>query len=104
MVAVTSLKRSPSTPDIPTVAESGYADFDVVSWWGILTPAAVPREIVARLHTEIVRVLALPDIKARFADQGADVASNTPEQFAAYIKSEIAKWGKLIKELGVKAE
>ena len=104
MVAVTSLKRSPSLPDIPTVAESGYPDFDVVSWWGILTPAGVPKDIIAKLHTEIVKVLALPEIKAKFADQGADVASDTPEHFAAYIKSEIAKWAKLIKELGVKSE
>ena len=104
MVAVTSLKRSPSLPDIPTVAESGYPDFDVVSWWGILTPAGVPKEIIAKLHTEIVKVLALPEIKTKFADQGADVASDTPDHFAAYIKTEIAKWAKLIKELGVKSE
>ncbi len=104
MVAVTSLKRSPAMPDIPTVAESGYPDFDVVSWWGILTPAAVPKEIIGRLHTEIIKVLALPEIKAKFAEQGADVASNTPEQFAAYIKTEIVKWAKLIKELGIKPE
>jgi tripartite-type tricarboxylate transporter receptor subunit TctC len=104
MVAVTSLKRSPSLPDIPTVAESGYPDFEVVSWWGVLTPAAVPKDIIGRLHAELIKVLASPDIKAKFADQGADVASDTPEQFAAYIKSEIAKWGKLIKELGVKSE
>ncbi|HWP86998.1 MAG TPA: tripartite tricarboxylate transporter substrate binding protein [Burkholderiales bacterium] len=104
MVAVTSLKRSPSLPDIPTVAESGYPDFDVVSWWGILTPAGVPKDIITKLHTEIVKVLTLPEIKAKFADQGADVANDTPEHFAAYIKSEIAKWAKLIKELGVKSE
>jgi len=104
MVAVTSLKRSPSMPDIPTVAESGYPDFDVVSWWGVLTPAAVPKEIIGKLHAEIVKVLALPEIKAKFADQGADVASDTPEQFAVYIKTEIAKWGKLIRELGVKSD
>jgi tripartite-type tricarboxylate transporter receptor subunit TctC len=104
MVAVTSLHRSPSMPDIPTVAESGFPDFDVVSWWGVLTPVAVSKEIITKLHSEIVRVLALPETKSKFADQGADVASNTPEQFAAYIKSEIAKWGKLIKELGVKSE
>jgi len=104
MVAVTSLKRSPSMPDIPTVAESGYPDFEVVSWWGVLTPAGVSKDVLSRLHTEITKVLALPETKTKFADQGADVASDTPEQFAAYIKSEIAKWGKLIKELGVKSE
>ncbi|HEX3170212.1 MAG TPA: tripartite tricarboxylate transporter substrate-binding protein, partial [Burkholderiales bacterium] len=63
-----------------------------------------PKEIIAKLHTEIVKVLALPEIKTKFADQGADVASDTPEHFAAYIKTEIAKWAKLIKELGVKSE
>ena len=76
----------------------------MVSWWGIVTPAGVPKEIVAKLHAEIIKVLALPEIKARLADQGADAASNTPAQFAAYIKSEIAKWATLIKELGVKSE
>ena len=104
MVAVTSLKRSPSMPDIPTVAESGYPDFDVVSWWGILAPAGVPREIISKLHMQIVKILAMPDVKAKLAEQGADAASNTPEQFAAYIKSQITKWGRLIKELGVKPE
>src|SRR3954469_12227249 len=99
MVAVTCLKRSPSLPDIPTIAESGYPDFEVVSWWGVLTPAVVPKDIIGKLHAEIIKVLASPEIKTKFADQGADVASDTPEQFAAYIKSEIAKWGKLIKEL-----
>jgi tripartite-type tricarboxylate transporter receptor subunit TctC len=104
MVAVTSPRRSPSLPDVPTVAESGYPDFDVLSWWGIVAPAAVPRELIARLHSEIVKVVNLPDTKARFADQGADAATNTPEQFAAYIKSEIVKWAKLIKDTGVKSE
>ncbi|MBC7780408.1 MAG: tripartite tricarboxylate transporter substrate binding protein [Proteobacteria bacterium] len=103
-VAVTSLKRSSSMPDIPTVAEAGFADFDVVSWWGILTPAGASKELIARLHAEIIKALALPEIRAKFAEQGADPASSTPEQFAAYIQSEIAKWGRLIKELGVKPE
>jgi tripartite-type tricarboxylate transporter receptor subunit TctC len=104
-VAVTSLKRSPSTPQLPTVAEAGFGDFDVVSWWGVLTPAGAPKEVISRLHAEIVKAIALPDIRAKFADQGADpAASNTPEQFAAYIQSEIVKWGRLIKELGVRPE
>jgi tripartite-type tricarboxylate transporter receptor subunit TctC len=104
-VAVTSLKRSPSTPQLPTVAEAGFGDFDVVSWWGVLTPAGAPKEVIGRLHAEIVKAIALPDIRAKFADQGADpAASNTPEQFAAYIQAEIVKWGRLIKELGVRPE
>jgi tripartite-type tricarboxylate transporter receptor subunit TctC len=104
MVAVTSPKRSPSLPDVPTVAESGYPDFDVLSWWGIVAPAALSKDIITKLHDEVVKVVNLPDTKARFADQGADAATNTPEQFAAYIKSEIVKWAKLIKETGVKSE
>jgi tripartite-type tricarboxylate transporter receptor subunit TctC len=104
-VAVTSLKRSPSSPGLPTVAESGFPDFDVVSWWGVLTPAGAPKEVISRLHAEIVKAIALPDIRAKFSDQGADpAASNTPEQFAALIQSEILKWGRLIKELGVRPE
>jgi tripartite-type tricarboxylate transporter receptor subunit TctC len=104
MVAVASPKRSPSLPDIPTVAESGYPDFNVLSWWGIVAAAALPKDIITKLHAEIVKVVNLPDTQARFADQGADAATNTPEQFAAYIKSEIVKWAKLIKETGVKSE
>ena len=104
-VAVTSLKRSPSSPDLPTVAEAGFPDFDVVSWWGVLTPGGAPKEVISRLHAEVVKAIALPDIRAKFADQGADPAvSNTPEQFAALIQSEILKWGRLIKELGVRPE
>jgi len=104
-VAVTSLKRSPSSPGLPTVAESGFPDFDVVSWWGVLTPAGAPKDVISRLHAEIVKAIALPDIRAKFSDQGADpAASNTPEQFAALIQSEILKWGRLIKELGVRPE
>ncbi len=104
MVAVTGLKRSASMPDIPTVAEAGFPDFDVVSWWGLLTPAAVPREVINRLHAEVTKAIALPDIRAKFAEQGADPLTSTPEQFAAYIQSEIAKWGRLIRELGVRSE
>ncbi len=78
MVAVTSLKRSPSMPDIPTVAESGYPDFEVVSWWGVLTPAAVPKDIIGKLHTEIVKVLALPEIRAKFADQAPMLQATRP--------------------------
>ena len=104
MVAVASAKRSPSLPEVPTVAEAGFPEFDVSSWWGVVAPASTPREVVMRLQTEIHRVIALPEIRAKLAEQGLDIATNTPEQFAAYIKSETAKWAKLIREVGVKPE
>lgn len=104
MVAVTSAKRSPSMPDVPTVAEAGFPDFDLASWWGMLAPAGVSRDILTRLHSETVKILNLPDVRQRLSSQGADVLSNTPEQFAAYIKSEIAKWGKLVKASGARID
>ena len=104
MVAVASAKRSPSLPEVPTVAEAGFPEFDVSSWWGVVAPASTPREVVIRLQTEIHRVIALPEIRAKLAEQSLDIATNTPEQFAAYIKSETAKWAKLIREVGVKPE
>ena len=104
MVAVASLKRSALLPDLPTVAEAGYPDFDVSSWWGVVAPAATPREVIARLHTEIHRVIALPETRTKINDLGAEIVTDAPEQFAAYIKAETAKWGKLIREIGVKPE
>lgn len=100
MVAVTSAKRSPSLPDVPAVAEAGFPEFDLTSWWGILAPAGVARDIIERLHGETIRILNLTDVKQRYASLGADAVTNTPEQFAAYIKSEIAKWAKVVKESG----
>ncbi len=104
MVAVASLKRSALLPDIPTVAEAGYPDFDVSSWWGVVAPAATPREVIMRLHTDINRVMALPETRNKITELGAEIVTGTPEQFAAYIKSETAKWAKLIREVGVKPE
>jgi tripartite-type tricarboxylate transporter receptor subunit TctC len=104
VIAQTSVKRSPSLPDLPTIAEAGYPDYDITSWWGMLGPAGLPRDITNKLHAEIVRIIALPDVKERLNGLGADAATNTPEQFAAYIKAEIAKWARIIRETGVKAE
>ena len=104
MVAVASLKRSALLPDLPTVAEAGYPDFDVSSWWGVVAPAATPREVVLRLHAELLRVIALPETRTKITELGAEIVTNTPEQFAAYIKAETAKWAKLIREVGVKPE
>jgi tripartite-type tricarboxylate transporter receptor subunit TctC len=103
-IAVGSLKRSPSLPDVPTIAESGYPGFEVISWWGILAPAATPKDIVARLHSEIVKAMASPDARKRIGGLGADIQTNTPAEFAAYIRSEQAKWTQAIKDSGARID
>ena len=104
MVAVTTAKRSPSLPDVPTVAESGYPGMDVASWWALLAPAGTPKDVIARLHTETVKILGTSDMRERLAAQGADAAPGSPEQLGAYIKSEIANWAKMVKTSGVKID
>ena len=104
-LAVTSLKRSQVAPEFPTVAESGFPDFDTATWSGLYLPAATPRELVTRINAEVTRVLALPDAAQRMLSQGLDYGMHTtPEAHAAYLKSEFARWGKVIKEAGVRAE
>jgi tripartite-type tricarboxylate transporter receptor subunit TctC len=103
-VAVASQKRSPLMPNVPSMAEAGFPQIDTTSWWGLLAPAGVSKEIITRLHTETVKLLNQPDIKQRLAAEGADAAPTTPEQFAAFIKSEIVKWANLVKVTGVKLE
>jgi len=103
-LAVTSSRRSPAAPDLPTIAESGYPGFDVTNWSGLLAPAGSPATIVRKLHLETVKALALPDLRAKLADLGLEGISNSPDEFAAVIKSEIPKWAKVIKELGIKAD
>jgi len=103
-LAVTSLKRSSAAPALPTIAESGYPGFEVTNWNGLLAPAKTPPAIVRRLHLEIVKVLALPDTRARLADLGMEPIGNAPDEFAATIKRDIAKWAKLIKDADIRAE
>jgi len=103
-IAVTSSARSAFMPDLPTVAESGLPGYEAGSWYGIVAPASTPRPIISRLHAEIVKVLALPDVRDRLVSQGIDPVGNTPDQFAAYIRAEIVKWAKIIKATGVTAE
>jgi len=104
VLAVGSLKRSPSLPDVPTIAESGFPGFEVISWWGVLGQAAMPKDIVARLNGEIVKMMASPDARDRIGALGADIMTSTPERFAAYIKSEQAKWGQVIKDSGARVD
>jgi tripartite-type tricarboxylate transporter receptor subunit TctC len=96
-LAVTTTKRSPTIPDVPTLAQSGLAGFDVGQWYGVVVPAGTPGPITARLHSEIVELLKLPDIKTRMADFGAEPVGSTPAQFADLIRSEIAKYQKIVK-------
>jgi tripartite-type tricarboxylate transporter receptor subunit TctC len=104
VIAVGGHKRSEALPDTPTVAELGYPGFDVVSWWGLAGQAAMPKEIVARLNKEVVALMATQEAKDRIGALGADIVTNTPEQFAAYIKSEIGKWGQAIKDSGARVD
>ncbi len=104
-LAVSSLHRSPVTPQVPTVAESGYPGFETVTWFGLMAPVGVPKEVVATLHAETAKALRRPDVQEQLAAQGAAVTlEKGPEEFAAYIKSETDKWGRLLKTLGAKAQ
>ncbi|OFZ90557.1 MAG: hypothetical protein A3F74_15220 [Betaproteobacteria bacterium RIFCSPLOWO2_12_FULL_62_58] len=98
------LKRSPFAPDLPTIAESGYPGFEAVGWIGIVAPAKTPDAILDRLNQEIIRILGLPDVKERLATLAFTPVGSSREQFGAYIKSEIAKWGKVVKASGAKAD
>jgi tripartite-type tricarboxylate transporter receptor subunit TctC len=99
-LAVTTLTRSPALPDVPTINESGAPGFDASSWFGVLAPAGTPKEIVDRLHDEIVKALRTPRLKANLQAQGAEPVGDTPEQFADHIRAEIAKWAKVVKQSG----
>jgi tripartite-type tricarboxylate transporter receptor subunit TctC len=103
-LAVTGAQRSPMVPDIPTIAESGVPGYDVTSWYGLMVPAGTPKEIIARLHAAAVSALGHPEVKKRFATTDLEPAGSTPEQFGAYLRSEVAKWAKVIKESGMRAD
>jgi tripartite-type tricarboxylate transporter receptor subunit TctC len=103
-IAVTTIKRSQLVPDLPTVAEAGLPGFEANNWYGVVVPAKTPKPIIDRLHKEFVAVLNMPDIKDILFKQGLDAAPGTPEKFGAYIKSETAKWAKVIKASGAKPE
>ncbi len=104
LLAVTTAKRSSAAPEVPTIAESGVPGFDVSSWFGVLAPAGTPREAVDRLHTEIARILTAKDVKDRLAADGAEPVGNTPQEFAEFIRAELAKWGKVVKGAGIRPE
>ncbi len=103
-LAVTGAKRSPSLPDLPTIAEAGVPGYEAVGWFGLMAPAGTPREVVTMLNREINRILQLPDVKSRLLELGAEPAAMSPEQFLDFIRSDNAKWDKLIKERGIVVE
>jgi tripartite-type tricarboxylate transporter receptor subunit TctC len=103
-IAVTSAKRSPAAPEIPTFAESGVPGYEHEPWNGLFGPAKMPRTLVAKLNAEVARLLHTPDVRKVFEHEGADPVGNSPEAFAVVLKSEIAKWTKVVKAAGIKPE
>lgn len=99
-LAVTGGKRSPTLPQVPTMIESGYPTFDVVTWFGVLAPAGTPPDVVSRLNTEIIRILGMPAVRDRLAAQGIDIITSTPSQYLDYIKTETVRWAKVVKDAG----
>lgn len=103
-LASTGAARSPLLPDVPTVAESGLKDFSIATWFGLLGPAGMPADLVARIQRDVARVLASPDIRNRLVDLGVDIVANSPEEFSAYLRTEIVRYAKVIKDAGIKPE
>lgn len=103
-LGVTTAKRLKPLPDVPTVAESAIPGYEAVNWYGVFVPAGTPKDIVAKLHADVTRVLKQPDVGNRFASEGGDVVANTPEEFGAFIRSEIPKWTKVIKDSGARVD
>jgi tripartite-type tricarboxylate transporter receptor subunit TctC len=103
-LAVSGARRSPSAPELPTIAESGVPGYEFTSWNGVHVPAGTPQGVVSKIQTELVRVVALPDVRERMFGLGMEVAGSTPEQLGALVKSDIAKWGKVIKDAGVRVD
>lgn len=103
-LAVTSLKRSPLLPAVPTMDESGYRGFEVSPWFGTLAPAGTPKELVARISRDTVKVLKMPKVRDRLLEQGAEAVGNTPDEFLQYIKSEVQKWAKVVKATGARID
>ena len=103
-IAVGASQRNSAIPNVPTVKESGLPDFEATSWVGLFGPARLPQPIVARLSKEMVAVLKLPDVKERMAKMGSDIASGTPEELVGYLERDLKRWGKLVRELNIRAD
>jgi tripartite-type tricarboxylate transporter receptor subunit TctC len=103
-IAMTTSKRWPGLPGVPTIAESGFAGFEISTWIGLLAAAGTPREAISKLHGEVVRILKLPDVRGRFEELGIEPVGDTPEQFAQYIKAELAKYAKIARQSGARVD
>ena len=103
-LAVSTAQRSPLAPEIPTVAESGVPGYELSAWFGVLAPAGTPRDIIARLNAEIVKLLNSPEVKDRFLKQGVEVRTTTPEQFSTFLNSEVARWARVVQDANIKAD
>ncbi len=103
-LAVSTATRSALAPDVPTVAEAGVPGYELAVWFGVLAPAGTPREIIGRFNTEILKVLNSAEIRERFGKQGVEVRTSTPEQFGEFVRAEVGRWAKVIKDAGIKAD
>jgi tripartite-type tricarboxylate transporter receptor subunit TctC len=103
-LAVGGSKRSSAMPELPTMAESGFPGFSADNWYGVYVPSGTPREIVKRLNHDIVNALSQPDVRERFASQGAELVGNTPEQHEEFLKAEMAKWARIARLAGARAD
>jgi tripartite-type tricarboxylate transporter receptor subunit TctC len=103
-LAVTGAQRSPGLPDVPTIRESGFPDYETYEWYGLVAPAKVPKEIVARLAQEVARILKDPELRERMLVQGAELVGNSPEEFGQFVRTEMDKWGGLAKRLNLRAD
>ena len=104
ILAVTGPTRSPAAPDVPTMMEAGVPQYNVVTWYGVHAPARTPRAAIDVLNREIVRAVSAADVRDRLLSQGLEPAPNTPDQFAAFAKSEVARWTKVIQDAGIKVD
>ena len=103
-IAVSGSKRSPALPEVPTMSESGLPGFDATAWYSIVVPAGTPKPIISRLNAELVKILKSPDIRDRLISEGADVETSTPEELADFVRAEIPKWAKAVKDSGSKLD
>jgi tripartite-type tricarboxylate transporter receptor subunit TctC len=103
-IGVTSTKRMASLPNVPTISETGLPGYEVTNWYGVMMPVGVPKDILAKVHGDLVKILKQPEVQQRFAGEGGDISANTPGEFATFIRNEIAKWAKAVKASGAKVD